>query len=274
VRIGGLLTGFDQPVCIVGVINLSPESFYSGSVAADKASLIKTVQEMEEECADMLDIGGASTAPKQTYGTESVSEQEELKRVCEAMKILDKITDLPISVDTVNVSVAETALDLGAAVVNDVNGLRGESSMARLVAEREVPVVVMANCTPPCQSVDASLDSLKESLRIADEAGIPSERVITDPGIGFGKPPVLDLALLRDLPRFTKLGHPVLVGVSRKAFIGKLLDVPDPEDRLAGTIAATALAVANGASLVRAHDVREAHIAAKVGLALRRDKQV
>ena len=266
------MIGHDQPVRIAGVINLSPESFYKGSIASDTDTLIEKVHEMEREGVDILDIGGASTAPKQTYSTQNVSVQVELKRISEAMKVLKTVTDLPISIDTMDVTVAETALDMGAAVVNDVMGLKRDSAMAELVADRGVPVIVMANCAPPCQNVDAALDSVRESIRIAKAAGVSLDRIITDPGIGFGKPTEVDVALLRDLSRFTQLGHPVFVGVSRKAFIGELLGQQDPEARLTGTVAASALAVINGADIIRAHDVKEARIAASIGMALRKEE--
>ncbi|MFW9845431.1 MAG: dihydropteroate synthase, partial [Candidatus Thorarchaeota archaeon] len=160
------------------------------------------------------------------------------------------------------------ALDLGAALVNDVSGLRGDSKMAELVADRDIPVVLMALCKEPCVGVAESVTALRESLEVAKGAGIGWNRIIVDPGIGFGKPAEADYALLRNIRRFTMWGHPVLVGVSRKAFIGELLGQTDPRDRLVGTVAATSLAVSRGAKIVRSHDVLEARMAGTVGEAL------
>jgi dihydropteroate synthase len=269
VNIKGVAIGGANPVRIMGVVNLSPESFYKGSVVLDKDDLQGRVRLIEKQGGNIIDIGGASTAPRELYGTPSINEDEELSRVTFAMDIVPKITGLPISIDTTSAVIAERALEMGASAVNDVSGLRHDPRMAHLVADWHVPVVIMAACSGGCSSVEDSLRELSVSIKIADEAGILREDIILDPGIGFGKPARVDFQILRELDKYMLFGRPLLVGVSRKAFIGSLLGEPNPEDRLAGTIAATTVAVVNGASAIRAHDVTEAVIAARVGEALR-----
>ena len=267
VNIGGLQIGPNHPVRVMGVINLSPESFYKGAIAENSNDFQMMLERAVSEGADLIDIGGASTAPKNVYGTSDVPRDEEIKRISLA---LGSITNMkrPISIDTTSSAVAEVALDLGASIVNDISGLQADPRMVKLVADREVPVILMANCGTPCGSVLESLNSLRISLTIAKDHEISAERIILDPGLGFGKPPDVDTAILRNLDQFTKLGHPLLVGVSRKDFIGHLLEQSDPDDRLIGSIAATSIAVMNGANMIRAHDVKEAKIAIRIGKAI------
>lgn len=269
VRLGSLEAGYGHPVLVMGVINISPESFYGGSVRTDVDQIVNRVAEMEQEGADLIDVGAASTAPRQTYGTQNVDEQEEALRIEGAMGHVRDATRLPISVDTTSARIARMSLDLGANMVNDVSGLQKDPEMAALVAERGVPVVIMADCNTPCESPDAAIHSLRASMATAESSGITRNRIVLDPGIGFGKPPEIDVHIIRTLRRFKLLGQPLLVGVSRKAFLGAILEEPRPEDRLTGTIAATAIAVVNGADIVRAHDIIEAKKAVKVGEALR-----
>ncbi|MGY5863209.1 MAG: dihydropteroate synthase [Candidatus Thorarchaeota archaeon] len=268
VDIEGLQIGPDNPVRIMGVINLSPESFYKGAIAETVEEFQIQFSKAISEGADIIDIGGASTAPTNIYGTSKVSIDEEIKRISAALQSLSDM-QTPISIDTTSSRVAEIALDLGASIVNDVSGLQADPKMAKLVAERQVAVILMANCDPPCGSVQKSLDSLRTSLRLAEDNEIDSRKIILDPGIGFGKPPDVDISILENLNRFVILGHPLLVGVSRKAFIGHLLDQDDSEDRLVGSIAATSIAVMNGADMIRTHDVKEAGIAVRIGEAIR-----
>jgi dihydropteroate synthase len=240
----------------MSVINLSPESFYRDSIVDNSEQLAKVINGMEQDGADIIDVGGASTAPRGIYGTPEVTVKVELERVSSNLEYIVRNTKVPISIDV--------------SLVNDVSGLTRNKRMAKLVADRGVPIVLMADCGGSCQTLKASFRSLERSVKTALSVGIPQERIIVDPGIGFGKPSEVDLEIIRELDRFCSLGHPVLVGVSRKAFIGNLLNQPDPSARLTGTIAATSVAVANGANLIRTHDVEEGKIAAKVGNALRR----
>ncbi len=272
VDIGGLLVGPDKPVRVMGVINLSPESFYKGTVADSIDMYQAMVENTSKQGAEIIDIGGASTAPKSIYGTSDISVQEEIKRVAYALDSTMSSAYPPFSIDTTSSEVAEVALDRGVSMVNDISGLHADPNMASLVAESGVPIVLMANCGTPCESVQKSLKSLEDSLDIAKKAGIKSEKIIIDPGIGFGKPPEVDVSILQELTRFMKLDHPLLVGVSRKAFIGHILDQPNPDERLIGSMVATAVAVMNGASVIRTHDVRETKMAIHMGEALRRSK--
>lgn len=269
IDIRGLKVGRENPTRVMGVINLSPESFNSESVATSKDDIIGLVQEMEREGADIIDVGAASTAPKSVYGTTRVDADLELARVSEAFGLIVDNTHLPVSIDTTSATVARAALDLGAALVNDVSGLRTDNRMGKLVADADVPIILMADCGGPCLGLDAILDALRTSIKKAIDVGVRYERIVVDPGIGFGKPTDVDLSIIRNLRRFILLERPLLVGVSRKAFIGHLLDQPDPSMRITGTIAATSVAVANGADIIRAHDVEEARMAAVVGRALR-----
>ena len=270
VNMGNLKIGSNQPVRVMGVINLSPESFYQESVVSDPENLSDVVHRMETEGVDIFDIGTASTAPKAMYGTSAISLSEELDRIKSAMGVLRDATNLPISIDTTSAKVAEAALDLGANLVNDVSGFSSDKRMAQLVAEREVPVILMSNYISPCASLQDSIKSIKRSLVEAKSSGIPDNHIIIDPGIGFGKPLHVDLALLKNLSRFTYFGYPILVVVSRKAFIGELLNQKEPDERLTGTIAATSIAVANGANIIRAHDIKEARMAIRIGESLRK----
>jgi dihydropteroate synthase len=272
VDVGGILVGPDKPVRVMGVINLSPESFYKGSVVDSIDMFQVMVENTSKAGAEIIDIGGSSTAPKNIYSTSDISVEEETKRVTYALDSTKDSALPPLSIDTTSSKVAEVALDRGVSMVNDVSGLHADPEMASLVAERGIPIVLMANCGTPCESIQKSLNSLEDSLAIAKKAGIKSEKIILDPGIGFGKPPEVDVAILQELTRFMKLDHPLLVGVSRKAFIGHILNQPNPDDRLIGSIVATAVAVMNGASVIRTHDVREAKMAIRMGEALRRSK--
>ncbi len=270
ITIGNTRIGGHNPVRIMGVINLSPESFYVGSVADDKWVIPDILEKMEKEGADIIDVGAASTAPSNYYGDRAVSVKTEIERVRQYMKIICDNTTLPVSIDTRSPIVAEIALNMGAQLVNDVSGLK-DDRMIRLVADRGVPVIIMAECGGPCSSMGQTIEVIGVGIQRAVEGGIDRDKIIVDPGIGFGRPPGVDFAIISHLERFLMFEQPVLIGVSRKAFIGSLLNQPDPADRLEGTIAATAIAVVNGAHMIRAHDVREAKIASMIGEALRRD---
>ena len=257
VDIDGLRIGEGYPVRLMGILNVSPESFYKETTVSEKSSIQELVEKMEGENVDIIDVGAASTAPPDIYGTPKISEKEELNRVTNALGYITEVTNLPLSIDTVSSKVAETALDMGVSIINDVSGLHTDPKMVDLAKAKETPIVIMANCVTPCSSVSASLAALEESYTIAIKAGIEQEKIILDPGIGFGKPAEVDFDILRRLQLYTHLGQPLLVGVSRKAFIGKLLNLENPAERLDGSLAATAIAVYNGANMVRTHDVRE-----------------
>ena len=249
----------------MGILNLSPESFYKKTIVSERSSIQGLVQSMEEEGADIIDIGAASTAPSNVYDTSIISERKELERIKSALKYITDITNLPLSIDTVSSEVAKTALDMGVSMINDVSGLKANPEMATLATTKGSPVVLMANCKPPCGSVSIALKALEESHNTAINVGIEREKIVLDPGIGFGKPANVDFDILGNLHLFTRFDQPLLVGVSRKAFIGTLLNQENPEDRLAGSLAATTIAVYNGADMIRTHDVRETKMAVTIG---------
>lgn len=272
-NLAGLEVGDGFAVRLVGVINISPESFYKGSVAQGEDSLQRQAERMAAEGADLLDIGAMSTAP---YLPTEISEADEIQRLTWAIGVVRKAVTLPISADTKRSRVALAALDSGAQVINDVSGFRHDPAMADLVARRAQGVILMASeAALGAQDPIATVRSLlEESLKATWRAGVPDHRVVVDPGIGFFRQAAIpwdvwDCEVLRRLGELRALGHPVLVGLSRKSFIGKLLGKPDPADRLFGSLAATAVAVIAGAHLIRTHDVGPTCEAVRIAEALR-----
>ena len=268
-----LEVGDGFPVRLVGAINVSPESFYSGSVAEGEDSLRQKAEQMAAEGADVLDIGAMSTAP---YLATQITEDEEIRRLAWAIGVVRKVTAVPISADTTRSRVALAALDAGADVINDVSGLRHDPGMAEIIARRARGVILMASEREPeaRDPIGTVRHLLEESLQIIWKAGVPEHRVVIDPGIGFFRKAVIswhawDCEVLRRLGNLRTLEHPVLVGLSRKSFIGHILGQPDPADRLAGSLAATAIAVVNGAHLIRTHDVGPTREAVRMAEALR-----
>ncbi|OGB92560.1 MAG: dihydropteroate synthase [candidate division NC10 bacterium RIFCSPLOWO2_12_FULL_66_18] len=268
-----LEVGDGFPVRLVGAINVSPESFYSGSVAEGEDSLRQKAEQMAAEGADVLDIGAMSTAP---YLATQITEDEEIRRLAWAIGVVRKVTAVPISADTTRSRVALAALDAGADVINDVSGLRHDPGMAEIIARRARGVILMASEREPeaRDPIGTVRHLLEESLQIIWKAGVPEHRVVIDPGIGFFRKAVIswhawDCEVLRRLGDLRTLEHPVLVGLSRKSFIGHILGRPDPADRLAGSLAATAIAVVNGAHLIRTHDVGPTREAVRMAEALR-----
>ena len=271
-NLAGIDVGDGFPVRIVGAINVSPESFYGGSVARSPGALQRLARTMVEEGADLLDIGAMSTAP---YVKGAIAEAEERKRLTAAVRAVRQVVTVPISADTQRSSVAAAALDAGAAVINDVSGLRHDSAMAK-VARSATGVILMASeekasREPPLSTV-ASM--LRGCLRRAQAAGIDRRRIVLDPGLGFFRRTAVpwhqfDCLVLSQLARLRQLRRPLLVGVSRKSFIGKLSGRPDPAERLSGSLAAAAIAVYNGAALIRAHDVGATRDAVRIATALR-----
>lgn len=252
-RLGSLSVGDDERVAVMGVLNLDPHSFYSGSSFASTDEALVVATKMIEDHVDVIDIGGASTAP----GAPAVSEAMEKKRIIQLIKMLTTEFDLPISVDTQRASVAEAALSLGATIVNDVSGLKYDAAMAQVIQDAGASCVLMAANQRPgdCHSVPEIKTALRESLQLATTANIPLDHIVIDPGIGFGKPVECDLSIIRNLSVLHKLDRPVLLGVSRKNFIGKVLGYPSPEKRLYGSLAVTVLAVLEKIHVIRTHDV-------------------
>lgn len=271
---GGVLRLSEKPH-VMGVLNATPDSFSDGGDFLDPSAAFDAALRMVDEGADLLDIGGESTRP----GAETVSDEEEARRVLPLVERLAPRLPVPVSVDTAKASVARRAAQAGASVVNDVSGLRSDPAMARTVAEAGCSVVVMhMRGSPRTMQQDTAYDDLlgevyrglRESIEAAVAAGVARERVIVDPGIGFGKSVEGNLSLLRRLGELRSLGCPVLVGASRKSFIGKLLGIEAPKERLEGSLAAAVLAVWNGAHIVRVHDVAATRRAVDLAWAVRR----
>lgn len=246
---------------IMGVLNVTPDSFSDGGEFLDAEKAIERAIQMVEEGADIIDIGGESSRP----GADPVSESEELRRVLPVITALKDVINVPLSIDTFKASVAEKALDAGVQMINDISGLRGDGDMAKLAAERKVYTIIMhMKGTPKTMQANPSYDNLmielvqyfEERIAFAFSAGITRKKIILDPGIGFGKRVEDNFVILNELQTLVDLGYPVLVGPSRKSFIGLTLDLPE-NDRLEGTSATITAAVLNGAKIVRVHDVKE-----------------
>lgn len=245
---------------IMGILNTTPDSFSDSVRYMDPGPAVERALEMIAEGADIIDIGGESTRP----GAEPVSAEEESARVIPVISELAKKTDCPISVDTWKGSVARRAMEAGAEIINDISGLMFDSELARVVSETKAGTVLMHTRGTPdsmqrnTQYADLMCEiaqGLRASVEIAVTAGIEYDRIVIDPGLGFGKDHRGNLEILRRLGEFSSLGHPLLIGASRKAFIGTITG-REVNDRLFGTAAIVALAVANGASILRVHDVR------------------
>lgn len=259
---------------VMGVINVSPESFFKGSVRQSEDELIRTVLKMVGEGASFIDIGAKSTAP---YLETQIPVEEEVRRAVWAIKAIREHVDVPISIDTTSARVAEEAIKAGADIINDVSGLKGDEDMAKIAREYGVPVIVCAH-----REVDDFRDpihevikALEESLQIAYTHGIEKEKIAIDPAVGFLRPNwppwyEWDSRVLANLNLLKVFGLPILVGVSRKSFIGAVTGRKDPAERLAGSLSATAIAVWNGAHIIRAHDVRETVDAVKMAAFIRK----
>lgn len=235
----------------MAIVNVSPDSFSGDGVSGVDAA-VRRAEEAAEQGADLIDIGGQSTRP----GFEEIGVEEEIRRVAPAIERVVRAVDLPVSVDAYRAPVVAAALDAGAHLVNDIWGFRHDPGVAALVAGRGAAAVIMHNQRGrDFHDVVGDIRAgLEASLLLASEAGVPRERLIIDPGFGFGWTPRQSLEMLRRLGELKDLGLPVLVGTSRKGAIGAVLDRP-PEDRLWGTAATVAVAIANGADIVRVHDV-------------------
>jgi len=275
-ELAGVRVGDGLPVILMGVINVSPESFHGGSVYRDPGAVLKAAGVMVEHGAALIDVGARSTAP---YLPTEISEDEEARRLVEAIEALGDLP-VPISADSCRPGPVRAALQAGARIVNDVSGLR-DPAVAALVAAHGAGLVLMASPDPAGARAAAASPAatvarlLAEGLERAAVAGIPAERIVVDPGIGFFRDgavawPEWDARVLAELPALRALERPIAVGVSRKSFLGAILGRPDPAERLAGSLAATTIAVANGAALVRTHDVGETRDAVRVAERLSR----
>jgi dihydropteroate synthase len=267
-EIGQRVLDLSSRTHLMGVLNVTPDSFSDGGKFFKLEEAVKQGLQLAEEGAEIIDVGGESTRP----GSEPIAIEEELRRVIPVIEELTKRIKMPISIDTYKSRVAKEALDSGASMVNDISGLRYDPEMKKVIAEYDVPLVLMhIKGTPKNMQENPKYENLLEdiksylnqSISIAEEAGIGEDKIIIDPGIGFGKTLNDNLKILKNLREFKSLGRPIMIGVSRKSFIGKILDLPTDE-RLEGSLASMAVAIMNGANILRVHDVKESKRVAKL----------
>ena len=267
-KIANVGVGGKNPVRIMGILNTSPESFYKKSVNTSKTSIKNTVKLMENQGADFIDVGGMSTAP---YLSTMISEKTESKRILDAVKIIQNATNLPISVDTCRAQVASDALEYGVEIINDISGLKYDEKMQNVVSKFS-PSLILCAFSPKVvfgNPVTVTKKLFRESLEIAKKSHISSKKIVLDPAIGFfrksGKGPFFtktksdwlerDLSILKNLNSI-KQTFPILISVSNKSFIGKILGKENPKDRLFGSISAEVVSVMNGADIIRTHNVQ------------------
>jgi dihydropteroate synthase len=239
----------------MGIINLTLDSFSGDGLGSDVEAASEQARRMVTEGADIIDIGGESTRPN----SQPVSKDEELRRVIPALERLAGELSIPISIDTSRAAVASRALASGASIINDVWGLKKDVKLAEVAASTGAPIILTGNQRgEPCRQdiMTAVISSLKHSITIATKAGADEHKIIIDPGIGFGKTLQQNLEIVNRLAELKKMGYPILLGPSRKSMIGLVLNLP-PDQRLEGTAATVAIGIANGADIIRAHDVRE-----------------
>ena len=267
-KIANVGVGGKNPVRIMGILNISPESFYKKSVNTSKTLIKNTAKLMEDQGADFIDVGGMSTAP---YLSTSVSEKIESKRIQNAIKIIQNSTNLPISVDTCRAKVAKDALEYGVEIINDISGLKYDKNMQEVISEYSPSLILCAYSLKSVNgnSITVTKKLLQDSIKLAKKSHVPSEKIVLDPAIGFfrktGKGSFFtkiksdwlerDLFILKNL-NLIKKNYPILISVSNKSFIGKLLGKENPNDRLFGSISAEVVSVMNGADIIRTHNVQ------------------
>ncbi len=257
--IGGKLFNWKSQTFVMGVINVTPDSFSGDGIDLNIDLAVKKAIEFEKHGCHIIDIGGESTRPSITYGrTSSTPLEVEEERVIPAIRAISEAVSTPISVDTYKASVAEKAIEAGASLVNDVWGLTKDLRMASVVSELKVPVVLMhnQNHTFYVDMLSDIINRLEELKNKAIKAGVSESNIILDPGIGFGKTFMQNIELFRSLERLQELKSPILIGSSRKSTIGKILDLP-PDQRIEGTAATVAISILKGVDVVRVHDVKE-----------------
>lgn len=253
-RIGNREFDVKNKTYIMGILNVTPDSFSDGGSFYDVDSAVRHAGDMIEKGAHILDIGGESTRP----GYTQISEEEEIARIVPIIKAIKATYDIPVSVDTYKSKVAEAAILAGADLINDIWGLKYDGTMAEVIARYEVPCCLMHNRKDAdYQNFMAEvLSDLKESVNLAKQAGIAEDKIILDPGVGFAKTYEQNLEVIARMGKLKDLGYPVLLGTSRKSVIGLTLDLP-VEERVEGTLVTTVMAVEQGISFVRVHDVQE-----------------
>ncbi|MZH06152.1 MAG: dihydropteroate synthase [Nitrospinae bacterium] len=256
----------------MGIINISTDSFYEKSQCHSLDEVLATAERMIREGADYLDLGAESSRP----GSKPISDQEEMDKLIPVVSSLVKKVDIPVSVDTYKPAVAQEALQAGAKIINDITGLQKSSEMAEVVSRLDGGVIIMhMQGTPLTMQENPNYENvvndvkkfLGKSVEIAEAAGILPDRIVVDPGIGFGKNQKHNLDILNNLEQFAELKKPILLGISRKSFIGNILNLP-PEERLEGSLAASVIGVCKGGSILRTHDVNATRNAVKVAEAI------
>ncbi|GBL41237.1 dihydropteroate synthase [Nitrosarchaeum sp.] len=278
-NLGNVGVGGKNPVRIMGILNTSPESFYKKSIKITKQQITNTIKQMEIDGADFIDVGGMSTAP---YLSTSVSEKIESQRILNAIQIIQNVSNLPISVDTCRANVAKSALEHGIEIINDISGLKYDDKMIDVIREYGPSLILCAfDSKTVVGDIQSTKNLLKDSLKIAKIAGIPSSKIVLDPAIGFfrktGKGSFFtkiksdwlerDLSVIQNL-KSIKQQYPILISVSNKSFIGKLLGKENVSDRLFGSLAAEVVSVLNGADIIRTHNVAETKDAIMIAVKL------
>jgi len=268
-RLGKLRVGQKNKVTIMGILNISPESFYKNSIKSSKSQILHYVTKLEEDGTDIIDVGGMSTAP---YLKTIVSEKVESQRVTKTIKIIQNISNIPISVDTCRASVAKNALELGVDVINDISGLKYDRNMPKVIEKYDPSLILCAysNKLVKGNTISQTKKLLNESVKIAQQSKISKEKIVVDPAIGFfrrssdvkNKLPYTkissdwaqrDIEIIKKL-KFLKINFPILISISNKSFLGKLLGKDDPAERNIGTAIAEMLSIINGASIIRTHN--------------------
>ena len=265
-KLGTVTVGKDSPIRIMGILNTSPESFYKKSIKTSDRDISQTIRKMEQQGADIIDIGGMSTAP---YLSTLISERTESQRISQAIKIAQRVSNLPISVDTCRARVAKTALELGADIINDISGLKFDKEMPKVLERFQPSVIVCAFSKKPVtgNNLLQTKKLISDSIKLAKSSGI--KNIVVDPAIGFFRNTGTglfftkfnfdwikrDLEILSSLSK-VKMNFPVLVSVSNKSFLGKILQKPNPDDRLAGSLACEVMSAINGADIIRTHNVK------------------
>jgi dihydropteroate synthase len=274
-KLAGVRVGNSNPIRVMGIINASPESFYKKSVFTDKKTISKTAKLMEEEGADFIDVGGMSTAP---YIKTLVSEDQEIKRITNAINAIQKVSKLPISIDTCRAKVAKVALQLGAKIVNDVSGLKYDENMIDILEEYCPSVIVCAfsNELIRGNQVLQAKKLINQSVTMALKAGVPKNKIVVDPAIGFFRKKAQgilftkinsdwlkrDIMILKNLNEIKQ--YPILISISQKSFIGEILHESNPAKRLYGSLAAETFAALNGADIIRTHNVKATNDVIKI----------
>lgn len=243
----------DQHSLVMGILNVTPDSFSDGGQYDEVEGALIQAKQMEHDGAHIIDVGGESTRP----GHDPVSAEEELERVLPIIKALKHEIDVPISIDTYKAEVARSAIEAGASIINDVWGAKHDSEMANVAAAYQVPIILMHNRLDKNYThlLHDMKDDLRESVQLVEEAGVKPHNIILDPGVGFAKTSSDNMKVMRHLEEFNELGYPILLGTSRKSFIGEVLDLP-VEERMEGTGATVCLGLSKGVDIVRVHDVK------------------